>query len=444
MAGRALRETAPAPSHAHHEPAAERPDPVGEVERVNTDRLRELAAIRVGRMAASPFAFLRGAAGLMAADLAGTPITGVAAQICGDAHASNFGLYASRERRLVMDVNDFDETVRGPWEWDLKRLTASIVVAGREGGGSEQQCRRAAGDCAATYRTAMREIAAMPVLDAWYLTTDHSTLQHFNIGDLTETFDRVRKKAKKNTSRKVAARFTERVDRDCWQFVPDPPVLTTVPDDVADDVVQGLESYVDTLPAELRHVLSRFAVADVAARVVGLGSVGLRSYVVLMHGNGEDALVLQVKEARPSAVAPYLPAPMQLHATHEGARIVAGQQWMQAASDVLLGWTTIDARPFLVRQFRDMKGSIDPVELKPNELDDYARVVGAVLARAHGDSADPRLLSGYCDGASPADGEEFDRAMATFAARYADQTERDHAALLAAVRAGQIPATFGV
>src|SRR5215207_5943215 len=317
VAGRALRETAPAPSHAHHEPAAERPDPVGEVERVNAGRLRELAAIRVGRMAASPFAFLRGAAGLMAADLAGTPITGVAAQICGDAHASNFGLYASRERRLVMDVNDFDETVRGPWEWDLKRLTASIVVAGREGGGSEQQCRRAAGDCAATYRTAMREIAAMPVLDAWYLTTDHSTLQHFNNADTTETFDRVRKKAKKNTSRKVAARFTERVDRDCWQFVPDPPVLTTVPDDVADDVVQGLESYVDTLPAELRHVLSRFAVADVAARVVGLGSVGLRSYVVLMHGNGEDALVLQVK----------------------------------------------DARPFLVRQFRDMKGSIDPVEL---------------------------------------------------------------------------------
>jgi len=443
-AGVRLREQTPAETHAHHEPAGSRPDPVHEVERVNTGRLGELTAVRVGRMVSSPFAFLRGSAGLMAADLAATPITGVAAQICGDAHAANFGLYASPERRLVMDVNDFDETVRGPWEWDLKRLAASIVVAGRESGVGAEQCRSAARDCAATYRAALREMAGMPVLEAWYLTTDHNTLEHFNIGDLTATFDRVRKKAKKNTSRKVAAKFTQRIERDEWRFVPEPPILTPVPDDVAEEVVDGLEDYAEQLHPELRYLLSRFSIEDVAARVVGLGSVGLRSYVVLLHGNGEDALVMQVKEARSSAVAPYLPAGFPVYSGHDGQRIVQGQQWMQTVSDILLGWTTIGGREFLVRQFRDMKGSIDPATLKPDELDDYARVVGAVLARAHGDSADPRLLSGYCDGTDAADGVAFDAAIAGFAARYADQTERDHAALLGAVRAGRIPATFDI
>lgn len=445
-AGQRLRDTVPVAALAHHEAADDRPDPVAEVARVNTDRLRELAAVRVGRMASSPFAFLRGSAGLMAADLAGGPVTGVVAQICGDAHAANFGLYASPERRQVMDVNDFDETVLGPWEWDLKRLAASLVVAGREAGAPEDQCRRAARDCAATYRAALREMAGMPVLEAWYLTTDHSTLEHFNIGDLTETFDRVRKKARKNTSRKVAAKFTQRIERDEWRFVPEPPVLTPVPDDIAQAVVDGLELYAERLDPELRYLLSRFSVEDVAARVVGLGSVGLRSYVVLLHGNGEDALVLQVKEARPSALAPYLPAGhgFGVHSQHDGERIVRGQQWMQTVSDILLGWTTIGPRPFLVRQFRDMKGSIDPAALKSDELDDYARVVGAVLARAHGDSADPRCLIGYVDGTGDDDGAAFDAAIERFAAAYADQTERDHAALDAAARSGRIPATFGV
>jgi uncharacterized protein (DUF2252 family) len=395
-------------------------------------------------MASSPFAFLRGSAGLMAADLTATAVSGAEAQICGDAHASNFGLYASPERRQVMDVNDFDETVRGPWEWDLKRLVASVVVAGREAGVGEQQCRRAARDCVATYRAALREMAGMSVLEAWYLTTDHSTLEHFNIGDLTETFDRVRKKAKKNTSRKVAAKVTQRIERDEWRFVPEPPELTPVSDQIAEEVVDGLESYVEQLKPELRHLLSRFSVEDVAARVVGLGSVGLRSYVVLLHGNGDDALVLQVKEARASALAAYLPPGSTGDHGHEGARIVRGQQWMQTVNDILLGWTTIGGRPFLVRQFRDMKGSIDPTTLEPHELDDYARVVGAVLARSHGNSADPRLLSGYCDGDRSDDGEDFDAALADFAARYADQTEQDHAALLAAARSGRIPATFDV
>ncbi len=443
-AGRRLRATAPPAAHGVFALSADRPEPVREVERVNSDRLRELAAVRVGRMASSPFAFLRGSAGLMAADLAATVVSGIDAQICGDAHAANFGLYASPERRQVMDVNDFDETVRGPWEWDLKRLVSSVVVAGREAGVDEQQCRRAARDCVATYRMALREMAGMSVLEAWYLTTDHSTLEHFNIGDLTATFDRVRKKAKKNTSRKVAAKFTQRIERNEWRFVPEPPVLTPVSDQTAEEVVDGLEAYVEALAPELRHLLSRFSVEDVAARVVGLGSVGLRSYVVLLHGNGDDALVLQVKEARSSALAPYLPPGSTGGYAHDGERIVRGQQWMQTVSDILLGWTTIGGRPFLVRQFRDMKGSIDPTTLESHELDDYARVVGAVLARSHGDSADPRLLSGYCDGNGERDGEEFDAALAEFASRYADQTERDHAVLLGAARSGRIPATFDV
>ncbi len=440
VAGQQLRTRAPVEAHAHHEPADDRPDPVGEVERVNTGRLRELAALRVGRMVSSPFAYLRGSAGLMAADLTASTVTGIAAQICGDAHAANFGLYASPERRLVMDVNDFDETVQGPWEWDVKRLAASIVVAGREAGVPDEQCERAARDCVDTYRAALREMAGMPVLEAWYLTTDRNTLEHFNVGDITETFERVRKKAKKNTSRKVAAKFTQRIERDEWRFVPDPPILTSVPDGIAADVVAGLESYAGQLHPELRYLLSRFSVEDVASRIVGLGSVGLRNYVVLLHGNGEDALVMQVKEARDSAVAPHLPPGYPVHTGHDGQRIVQGQQWMQTVSDILLGWTTIDGREFLVRQFRDMKGSIDPAALKPDELDDYARVVGAVLARAHGDSTDPRRLSGYCDGQSELDGVAFDTALARFAMRYADQTERDHAALLAAVRSGRIPA----
>ncbi len=438
-----LREHTPVAKLGGYAPPAHRPDPVGAVDAVNADRVTELVGLRVGRMIASPFAFFRGTAGLMAADLAGSPSTGVTAHICGDAHASNFGLYASPERRLVMDVNDFDETVVGPWEWDLKRLVASLVVAGREAGVDEKGCRDAASDCARTYRAAMRELAAMPVLEAYYLTTDHTTLERFGIDQLAEVFDRVRRKAKKNTSTKVAAKLTERAG---WRFVEDPPVLTHVGDATAAAVLDGVEAYADgCLDEELRCVLSRFSVADVAHRIVGLGSVGLRNYVVLLRGNGDDALILQVKEARASALAPFV-APSRY--PQEAERIVRGQRWMQTVSDILLGWTTIGDRPFLVRQFRDMKGSIEPAELKGNQLDDYGRVVGAVLARAHAQSVDPRLLSGYADGGDTDggggtdDGEAFDAAMATFALAYADQTEADHAALVEAVRAGRLPAVL--
>lgn len=453
-AGVALRATVPHEAHGRPGVPDSRPDPVAVVEQAGADRLPDLAAVRIGRMVESPFAFLRGAAGVMAGDLARNPVatTGIDAQICGDAHASNFGLYASPERRLVMDLNDFDETVQGPWEWDLKRLATSLVVAGRVAGVGDEASREVARDCARAYRAAVHEMAVLPTMDAWYLSTDESTLERFDTDQLSETFRRVSKKARKNTSRSVAASYTQQLAHDDWQFAEDPPLLVHVPADTERMVERALGPYADTLAEELRHLLSRFTLVDVAFRVVGLGSVGLRSYVVLLHGAGgtagdaadggaeaHDTLVLQVKEARTSALAPFVaPSPYG----HEGQRILHGQVWMQSVSDILLGWTTLDGRPFLVRQFRDMKGSIDPTELKASRLDDYARVVGAVLGRAHARSADPRLLSGYLG--VGADGERFDAAVATLAVAYADRTEADHEALVEAVRQGRLAAATGI
>jgi len=418
--GAALRERTPVEELTRYQPRPDRADPVELVAASNADRVAELIPMRYERMATSPFAFLRGAAVVLAADLAGSPVSGVTGHICGDAHAANFGLYASPERRLVMDVNDFDETVVGPWEWDLKRLVASVLVAARDNGLPDQAGRAAARDCAAGYRAALAELAELPLFDGHCMTTSHETLEKIDLADLAETFDRVGRRARKNTSRKVVQKFTQRLAHDSWHFVADPPVLTHVPAEERDAVVAGLESYGDTIEDEMRWLLSRYAVVDVAHRIVGLGSVGLRSYVVLLHGNGDEALVLQVKQARPSALAPHLDTP---RFDHEGRRVVCGQRWMQTVSDVLLGWATIEGRPYLVRQFRDMKGSIDPSTLRANQLDDYARVVGVVLARAHAQSMDPRLLHGYCD----ADGPAFDKAFERFARAYADQTEADHA-----------------
>lgn len=439
-AGERLRETCPFDQHGTL-PDRTGPDPVTITQEINAQRLTDLAAVRVGRMISSPFAFLRGSAALMGADLAGAPKTGVDVQICGDAHASNFGLYASPERRLVFDLNDFDETVHGPWEWDLRRLATSIIVAGREGGADDEACRKAARHAARTYRAAVHEIATLPVLDGWYVTNDESTLGHFDIDDLEDTFERVSKKARKNTSQRVASKFAQRPQTHEFHFVEDPPILRRVHGDERAGVLAGLAGYAASLGPELRFLLSRFSVADVAFRVSGLGSVGNRGYVVLLHGNGgaDDVLILQVKEARTSALAPWAQAGPY---DHQGERIIRGQRWMQTVNDILLGWTTIDDRPFLVRQFRDMKGSVDPALLKENQLDDYARITGAVLGRAHCMSVDAKLLHAYF-GAGRA-GDEFDSATETFAVAYADRTAADHEALSSAVKNGRIAATTGI
>ncbi len=435
--GAAARERAPVAQLARYRPARQGLDPVEILTATHADRVPALVPMLVGRMCGSPFAFFRGAASVFAADVAtgtqpGRVDSGLFGHLCGDAHAANFGLYASPERRQVFDANDFDETVHGPWEWDLKRLVASLVVAGRVAGVGDSAGRAAALACAGAYRATLGELAGMPLLEAHYLIADHKMLQQ-QLGDLAEPFERVREKAKKNSGSRAAAKLTEPTAQRP-RFRDEPPIMTRVPQARAEAVVAGLADYTDRLDEEVRCLLDRYEVLDVAHRVVGLGSVGYRNYLVLLRGNDDDLMILQVKQVRRSAWAAYRPATTG----HDGNRVVNGQRWMQTVSDLLLGWATVDDRHHLVRQFRDMKGSIDPTELRADQLDDYGRILGVVLARGHAQSIDPRLLAGYAEGDTGA--PAFDEAFADFAVAYADQTEADHAALLKAVRAGRLPA----
>jgi uncharacterized protein (DUF2252 family) len=439
--GRALRKQVPRGAHSALDLDGSRPDAVSAVEESSRDRIPGLTPLRVGRMAATPFAFLRGSAGLMAYDLARTPMTRIRAQICGDAHAANFGLYGDARGDLVMDLNDFDETVQGPWEWDLKRLAASLVLAGREAGADEDTCRSAAHGTVGAYRRTMRLLARLPVLDAWNAIADEELVSHTDAHDLVGTLERVSEKARANTSGRFAAKATERTEDGGRRFVDASPVLRRVPDAEAAAVAGSLEEYLESLSEDRLPLLSRYAVHDVAFRVVGTGSVGTRSYVVLLLDHRGEPLVLQVKEARPSALLPHLvTAGFEAPAVeHEGRRVVLGQKRMQVVSDILLGWTTVEGRPFQVRQFRNRKGSVDPAALAADQIDDYGRMTGALLARAHSHSVDPRLVAGYC-GKS----EELDEAMAAFAVAYADRTEADHAELVAAVRSGRLAGELGV
>ncbi|MFD9904445.1 DUF2252 domain-containing protein [Streptomyces sp. NPDC059063] len=447
--GKAHRDRVPRSAHATYAADDHRPDPVSVIEDTNRGRLPDLTPIRVGRMAASPFAFLRGTAGLMAYDLARTPVTGIGAQICGDAHAANFGLYADARGGLIIDLNDFDETVHGPWEWDVKRLATSLVLAGREAGATEDACEEAAYDAVGAYRRTMRLLAKLPVLDAWNAIADEELVSHTDARDLLGTLDRVSEKARQNTSARFAAKSTEPVpDADTdpggvtpRRFIDAPPVLRRVPDAEAAAVALALGAYRSTLPEDRLPLLARYSLQDVAFRVVGTGSVGLRSYVVLLLDHRGEPLVLQVKEASPSVLLPHLPTAgfKEQEAVHEGRRVVLGQKRMQVVSDFLLGWTTISGRPFQVRQFRNRKGSVDPAALAADQLDDYGRMTGALLARAHAHSADPRLIAGYCG-----KNDELDESVTRFAVTYANQTEADHARLVEAVRGGRIEAETGV
>ncbi|OZG27476.1 hypothetical protein BH683_018950 [Williamsia sp. 1138] len=438
--GRTLRAQLPESAHDHRAAGPDRPGVLDYVEQSNAGRLADLTPLRIGRMTLSPFAFFRGAAGLMAADLAGTPDSGLQAQLCGDAHAANFGLYGTPDGQIVMDINDFDETIPGPWEWDLKRLAASLVLAGRGGGVSEAGCRDAAQDAARSYRKTMRTLAEVPFLRSWSALPDASILDQAKADALLDDFDEAAKKARRNTSEKVVAKWTEHLEDHTTgirrhRFVTDPPILTRVDASTADEVATGLNDYVSTLRESRRNLISRFAVSDIAFRIVGTGSVGLRSYVALLHGNRSEDLVLQIKQAKQSALAPYVRADTP---RHEGKRIVRGARMVQSETDILLGWTTIDGLPYIVRQFRNLKGDIDPTALKRSLLDDYGRLAGALLARAHARSLDPRLLAGYFE-----DGKALDKDIGSFAVRYADQTERDHSELVAAVAAGVIEAADG-
>ena len=455
--GRQARVTVPRTSHAGLSADPDRPDPVTLLESQAKTRVPELVPIRHGRMMSSPFAFFRGAALGMAADLAGTPVTGITVQACGDAHLLNFGLYASPERRLVFDVNDFDETLPGPWEWDVKRLAASIVIAGRDRGFSTAERSRAVLDTVGQYRLAMREFAAMGTLDVWYAKLEAEQIVQRLRAAAAKGVDkrRVRRrehdiaKAATRTNLQAASKLSRLVDGRP-EFVPQPPVVERLVDLLPQDQRHRLESgladlvsgYARSLPPDRRVLLDRYRLADMARKVVGVGSVGTRCWIILLVGRDvDDPLILQAKEAQPSVLERF-----QSRSEHgnAGQRVVVGQRLMQAASDIFLGWhrtTGIDGkrRDFYVRQLRDGKGSFDTGQMVPAGLAVYGRFCGWTLARAHARSGDRIAIAAYL-GSS----DVFDRALVEFAEAYADRNERDHDALLCAVKDGRLQGESGI
>jgi uncharacterized protein (DUF2252 family) len=436
--GRAARRVAPRGSHAEWAPAPDRPDPVDLLETQARDRIQELMPLRYSRMMASPFAFMRGSAIIMANDLASTPTSGIHAQLCGDAHLLNFGAYASPERALLFDVNDFDETLPGPWEWDIKRLAASFVVAGRDNGFDAADCREAAQASVASYRQRMAQFSEMGELEVWYSRVgaeEVSGLLSDAKKKTTKKLNKALRKARGHDSLQALSKLTRVVDGR-RMINDDPPLLVRLPegDDIRAQVYAILESYKRTLQDDRRHLLDRYRFVDTARKVVGVGSVGTRAYVVLLEGRDEDdPLFLQVKEAGASVLENYVKSNTY---EHHGHRVVAGQRLMQAASDIFLGWFRgTGGRDFYWRQLKDMKGSANVESMSPDELVLYGGLCGWTLARAHARSGDRAQIAGYLG-----KGERFDRAIAEFAQAYADQTERDHAALCAAVKSGRLPA----
>jgi uncharacterized protein (DUF2252 family) len=431
-AGKALRKKVARSSHAEWSPAADRPDPVSLSEEQNRTRFAHLVPIRYERMTTSPFAFLRGSSVVMAQDLAATPVSGIQVQLCGDAHLNNFGIYATPERNQVFDVNDFDETLPGPWEWDVKRLAASIVVAGRNNGFSGDMNRQAVVSCIASYRQHMWAYSEMRYIDVWYSRIDYAR----SLQAVRRTFrwwiTKQREKASRRTHVELLPKLTQEVDGRIF-IKDDPPLITHLDDD---QLVQKLSVLVEEYKASLRIdrqvLLSKYHLVDVAHKVVGIGSVGTQCYIALFIGSGSnDPIFLQFKEAGSSVLERYLGP--STYANH-GERVINGQRLMQAVSGTFLGWASLDSMDFYFRQLRDMKLSVDLETLSEEGFIEYCRFCGWALARAHAHSGDPALISGYLGRK-----DVFDRAIATFAETYADQTERDHAALVAHVQAAQTP-----
>jgi uncharacterized protein (DUF2252 family) len=451
--GKAARVEAPRSRHGEWEASTERPDPVGLLEEQAASRVPELVPIRYGRMAASPFAFFRGAAYVMASDLAGTPRSEIRVQLCGDAHLSNFGGFASPERDLVFDVNDFDETLPGPWEWDVKRLAASIAIAGRERGFTARQRRDVVGATVREYRVGMRSFAGLHNLAIWYSRLDATTiLARFEREAGPQQIKAFRKTTAKATTKDNARAFSRLATTVGGEprIVSDPPLLVRIEDLVSPEQAaefQGrmhelLRTYRASLQGDRRRLLERYRYVDLARKVVGVGSVGTRAWVVLMLGrDDEDPLFLQCKEAQPSVLEPFLG---KSEFSHHGRRVVEGQRMMQASSDIMLGWlraTGIDGetRDFYVRQLWDWKSSADVGVMAPAGMAIYGRMCGWTLARAHARSGDCITISSYLGS-----GDAFDRAIERFAETYADQNELDHRALQEAVASGRVTAESGM
>src|SRR5215469_10087782 len=488
--GRQARDRTPLSCHSGWRPAADRPDPVALLEEQNLTRVPGLVPVRHGRMMVSAFTFYRGAAAIMAADLAGTPVAGLGAQLCGDAHLSNFGAFASPERKLVFDLNDFDETLPGPFEYDVKRMAASFTIAARNNGFSPADARAATLESVRAYREAMASFAQMGTMDVWYAHLDEDELRTSirNAVAGTAKGDRAAKKTKKKQQgkqqkvpnreeqaarekQKVAQRAQRRAaktldkahSRDSLQalsklgelvdgryrIISQPPIVIPArdlaatygmsPDELARVIHEQFRAYRATLQDDRRKLLERFQVVDMARKVVGVGSVGTQAFIVLLQGrDAQDPLFLQVKQATASVLEAYLG---KSRYRQPGQRVVQGQRMMQAASDIYLGWTTGDRanRHFYWRQLRDMKGSALVEQMRPVGLTFYARVCGWTLARAHARSGDPIAIASYL-GTS----DEFDNAITGFAARYADQNERDYTEFVKAIRSGRLQAVEGV
>ncbi len=472
--GRQAADQTPPSSHSGWHPAADRPDPVALLEEQDLTREQDLVPVRHGRMMVSPFTFYRGAAKIMAADLKDTPVAGLDAQLCGDAHLSNFGLFASPERLLLFDLNDFDETLPGPVEYDVKRMAASFTIAARNNGFSKADARAATQASVTAYRESMAAFAQMPTMDIWYAHLDEDELR----GAIRSTVAQTKKEAKgaqkgkkdgeQGKLAKLGAKRAEKTaakahTRDSLQalsklgelvdgqyrIVSQPPVIVPFrdlaathglsPDEVMPVIVEQFRRYRATLQGDRRHLLERFEIVDAARKVVGVGSVGTRAFIVLLQGrDAQDPLFLQIKEATASVLEAHLP---KSRYQHHGARVVHGQRMMQAASDIYLGWTKgLDVnRHFYWRQLRDMKGSVLVEAMTPLGLTFYARICGWTLARAHARSGDPVAITAYL-GATDA----FDKSITDFSQRYADQNEQDYEDFVKAIGSGRLEAVEGV
>ncbi|HVT71338.1 MAG TPA: DUF2252 domain-containing protein [Trebonia sp.] len=468
----------PLQAHRGWEPATGRRSPVTVLREQEADRLPDLVPVRHGRMLVSPFTFYRGAAAVMAEDLRATPVASLRVQLCGDAHLSNFGAFGSPERRLVFDVNDFDETLPGPFEFDVKRMVTSFVIAARDNGFSPAEQKAVARRAAAAYRTAMAEFAGLSTMDVWYASLDEDKIRaavRHTLDDLGQAekaakngkerkraHERAKaaRKAAKRAARNVAKAHTRdstqalsklgEVKDGRYQIVSQPPVVMPLralaPDELPEMTAEQIDqlirdqfaAYRATLEPDRRHLLEQFEIVDAARKVVGVGSVGTRAYIVLLQGRDtRDPLFLQIKEATSSVLEGYLP---RSRYRQHGQRVVQGQRLMQAASDIYLGWTRGPrGRHFYWRQLRDMKGSAVIEGMSPVALGEYAWLCGWTLARAHARSGDPVAIAAYLG-----EGDTFDRAMTDFAVRYADQNERDYAEFAAAVKSGELEALPGV
>jgi uncharacterized protein (DUF2252 family) len=449
--GKAARAEVPLESHARFDPPPDRPDPIALLEEQAESRIPELVPVRYGRMMVSPFTYYRGAALPMASDLVATPVSGLSVQACGDAHLSNFGIFGSAERRLVFDVNDFDETLPGPWEWDVKRLAASMEVAARDSGFPGKKRRQIVSSTVGRYREAMRAFAGMSDLDVWYARADMAELRTQFEDQLKargrKAVDKGLTKARTRDSMQEVGKLTRMVDGRP-RIISDPPLVVPIDELMPTEVDRaGLETvlieligkYRRTLETDRRYLLDQFEFADMARKVVGVGSVGTRCWIVLMLGRDTaDPLFLQVKEAEPSVLSRFVGTSRY---ANQGQRVVAGQRLMQASSDIFLGWqrneTGLDGNPhdFYVRQLRDWKFSLDIEDMIPRGMRLYGQLCGWTLARAHARSGDRIAMAAYL-GASDA----FDQAVTEFAAAYADQNEKDHQALLDAASSGRITA----